>query len=208
MVKKTPEIFTAFVPFSDNYFSIPLWVHSFLISLHWDSYALICLPLAYPSDIYLYHTLVIHSDRPYRFWWRNLKGQTLQLILACRQSLIILNTCSRFHKQFTDVTYDSNGISYRGLYGVNYTPTPLDKLAYYSTTIIFLFAILSLPVAVAEEGLEPTIAGLLGLWVKGYITVLLSLDLWMQLRECDNNILSYCKVYIKFFISHGNSSRI
>jgi len=49
------------------------------------------------------------------------------------------------------------------LYGVNYSPAPLNKLAYYSTTIIFLFAILSLPVAVAEEGLEPIISGLLGL---------------------------------------------
>jgi hypothetical protein len=30
-----------FVTFSDYYLSIPLWVHSFLISFHWDSYALI-----------------------------------------------------------------------------------------------------------------------------------------------------------------------
>ncbi len=42
---------TTFVRFSDYHLNIPQWVHSFLISLHWDSYALICSPLAYPSDI-------------------------------------------------------------------------------------------------------------------------------------------------------------
>jgi hypothetical protein len=42
---------TTFVRFSDYYLSIPLWGHSFLISFHLDSYALIYLPLAYPSNI-------------------------------------------------------------------------------------------------------------------------------------------------------------
>jgi hypothetical protein len=40
-----------FVRFSDYYLNIPLWAHNFLNLLHWDSYALILLSLAYQSDI-------------------------------------------------------------------------------------------------------------------------------------------------------------
>jgi hypothetical protein len=42
---------TTFVRFSDYHLNIPRWDQSFLILLHWDSYALIYLPLAHPSDI-------------------------------------------------------------------------------------------------------------------------------------------------------------
>ncbi len=49
--EKKPQKITTLVRFSDNYLNIPLSYHSFLISLQWDSYALNCLPLAYPSDI-------------------------------------------------------------------------------------------------------------------------------------------------------------
>jgi len=39
--------------FSDCYLNIPRRGLSFLILLHWDSYALNCLPLPYPSEIYI-----------------------------------------------------------------------------------------------------------------------------------------------------------
>ncbi len=44
---------TTFARFSDYYLNIPLWGHSFLTSLYWDIYSFNCLPLEYPSDIYV-----------------------------------------------------------------------------------------------------------------------------------------------------------
>jgi len=40
-----------FVRFGDYYLNISPCGNIFLTSLHWDSYALVCLNLAYPSDI-------------------------------------------------------------------------------------------------------------------------------------------------------------
>ncbi len=42
---------STFVRLSGYYLNIPLWGHSFQISLHLESYALISLPLEHPSDI-------------------------------------------------------------------------------------------------------------------------------------------------------------
>ncbi len=40
---------TTFVRFSDYSLNIPLWGHGFLISIHWDGYASICLTFSVPK---------------------------------------------------------------------------------------------------------------------------------------------------------------